>query len=125
MSNILKSKYIYLYITIALVLAFTGFYFVTVNQISYSFSDEEVDFYAAKIESLETIAKTYAEVNPDIFGEEDYVYFTVAELVEKGVIAPDDAAGNVLNPADDSKNLNDLKIKITVKNGKVESKVLN
>ena len=82
----LTGKYMFLYISIAVVILFSGFYFVTINKISYAFSDSNVNFYEEKIKSIANLAKTYAEYNKDIFGEEDYVYFTVAELVEKGVL---------------------------------------
>lgn len=121
----LTGKYMFLYISIAVVILFSGFYFITINKISYAFSDSSVNFYEEKIKSIANLAKTYAEYNPDIFGEEDYVYFTVSELVEKGVLVADTSNGDVLDPADESKTLNDLKVKITSKDGKIEAKVLN
>lgn len=125
MGNIFKNKNIFLYCTFALIIVFTACYFVTINKVSYAFEVDESSLYNSKIKMIEDTAKVYGEYNPDIFGENDYVYFTVGELIEKGVIASDNDKGELKDPNSDVKVLNDLKVKITNKDGIIKAEVLN
>ena len=95
-------------------------YFILANHLSYAFSvDYEEAMYNQTISYIEKNAKIYAEANLDTFTE----YMTVDELVEKGVLLNTD--GKVVDPRDENKSLNDLRIKLTLKNNKVTAEVLN
>ena len=95
-------------------------YFLVANHLSYAFSvNYEDEMYAQTIEYIEKNAEIYAEANLDNFTE----YMTVDDLVEKGILLNTD--GKVLDPRDENKSLNDLRIKLTLKDNKVTAEVLN
>lgn len=95
-------------------------YFVLANHLSYAFSvNYEDEMYAQTISYLEENAVIYAEANPDNFEE----YMTVDELVEKNMVLNED--GKVLDPRDENKSLNDLRIKLTKKDDKITAEVLD
>ena len=95
-------------------------YFLVANHLSYAFSvNYEDEMYAQSIEYIEKNAEIYAEANLDNFTE----YMTVDDLVEKGILLNTD--GKVLDPRDENKSLNDLRIKLTLKDNKVTAEVLN
>lgn len=121
----IKSKNIILYEIIGILILFTIAYFVAVNKASYAFAyDETSALYESKINLINKMATLYGENNLTLFEEEDTIYITVANLVEKEYIIADDEAGNVKDPTSDVKNLNELKIRITYKNGEVSTKTL-
>ena len=104
---------------------FTICYFVIVNKVSYSFSgDTEQEMYAVTINSIEKQSVVYGQNEKDLFKDKSSIYVTVEDLIKKGYYFADDEEGNVEDPRDTSKNLNDVKIKITNKNGKITAKVL-
>ncbi len=104
---------------------FTICYFVIVNKVSYSFSgDTEQEMYAVTINSIEKQSVVYGQNEKDLFKDKSSVYVTVEDLIKKGYYFADDEEGNVEDPRDTSKNLNDVKIKITNKNNKITAKVL-
>ena len=104
---------------------FTICYFIIVNKVSYSFTgDTEQELYAVTINSIEKQAVVYGQNEKDLFKDKSSVYITVEDLIKKGYYFADDEEGNVEDPRDTSKNLNDVKIKITNKNNKITAKVL-
>ena len=122
----IKSKNIILYEILAVLVLFTIIYFVAVNKASYAFSyDESSMLYESKISHIDKMALLYGENNPDLFAEDDTIYITVADLVAKEYIVADDDEGNVKDPTSDVKLLNDIKIRITAKDGKVSTKILS
>ena len=122
----MKNKNIFLYLSLAILLIFTIGYFITVNKVSYAFAyNEEQELYNSKINLITKCALIYGEQNPDLFKEKDSIYITVNDLVEAGLIEADDEDGNVKNPMSDVKVLNDLKIRLTFKNDKVNVKILD
>ena len=121
----MNNKNIFLYITLSIIGIFTLAYFIVANNISHAFAYDASEIkYANEIAYLEASAKLYAKQKPDIFKEKETVYIKVSDLVESGVINADDDNGNVKDPSSDVKLLNDLKIRLTNKNGKITAKVL-
>lgn len=108
---------------IVLVAVFTVGYFIAANKISYNFTvDYEKDLYNLRINTIEKNAKIYGENNADLFAEASDVYITVDDLAQKGFIINNE--GVVVDPRDEAKNLNDLKIKLTKKEENITAKVL-
>ena len=121
----MKNKNVLLYIAIGIVVLFTAVYFVVANKISYAFAaEEETMLLDGKLNSLSMMAQLYGENNLDLFNEDDTIYVTVNELVEKGYVLADDDKGNVKDPTSDVKVLNELKIRITLKDGEIATKIL-
>ena len=118
-------KNILMYETIAVVLVFTIIYFVTANKISYAFTDDAAqELYQSKINLINNCATIYAKNNIELFDENNTIYMTVNELIEKGALLPDDEEGNIKDPSSDIRTMNELKVRITQKEGKISSKVL-
>ena len=121
----MNNKNIFLYITLLILAIFTIAYFIIANNISHSFSYDTSEIkYANEIKYLEASAKLYAKKNNSIFKEKEVTYIKVSDLVKSGIIQADDEEGNVKDPSSDVKVLNDTKIRLTNKNGKIQAKVL-
>lgn len=121
----LKSKNIMLYEALSILLVFTIVYFIAANKISYAFPENSSDtLYSNKIDFIAKSAAIYGQNNLSLFEDEDTIYLTVGQLIEKGAILPDDSSNIIKDPNSDVNNLNDLKVRISLKNGKVTSKVL-
>lgn len=122
----IKSKNIILYEMLAVLAIFTIIYFVAVTKASYAFAyDNANSLYENKINLINKMAILYGENNLDLFTEEDTLYITVADLVEKEYLLADDDNGNVKDPTSDVKNLNEIRIRISYKNGEITSKILS
>lgn len=103
---------------------FTIGYFFIVNKFSYVFDvDFEEDLYELKIASIERQSEIYAQGHSELFSESNDIYLTVEDLVTENVIISNNA-GNVIDPRDNEKTLNDLKVKITNKDNEIIAKVL-
>ena len=115
----------YTVVELLVVIAVFGIgYFIIANNISYAFSvDYEKELYNQTLTAIETNATIYAENNLKLFESEKDVYLTVGELAEKGLVL-NNSEGKVSDPRDDSKTLNDLKVKLTYEDNKVTAKVL-
>ena len=121
----MKSKNVFMYITMAVLLVFTITYFVIANKISYAFTDNQVEsLFASKLSLINNAAKFYGENNLELFEEDKTIYLTVDELVEKGALLPDDEDGNIYDPSSEVRTMNELKVRITLKDGKIIAKVL-
>jgi len=95
------------------------------------FTSNKTTLYCTKITTLETDAIKWGEDNlgllPTISGSETYnsVDFTikVQRLIDEGATKPDDRELNlILDPRDDT-SLNDVEIKVYLKNNKVYAKI--
>ncbi|MBE6148554.1 MAG: hypothetical protein E7167_03580 [Firmicutes bacterium] len=121
----MKSKNIILYEIIAVLSVFTIVYFVAVNKASYAFAyDDKQTLYDNRMKLIDKSAKLYGENNMSLFEDEKTIYVTVSDLVEKSYLLPDDENGNVKDPTSDVKLLNDLRVRITLEDGKIETKIL-
>ncbi len=107
----------------ALIVTFSVIYFIIANKISYNFKGDFVsDLYDLKMEAISTQAQIYGENNQDLFNEEKDVYITVDELAQNNYVI--NSEGKVIDPRDETKTLNDLKIKLTKQDDKVVAKIL-
>ncbi len=120
-----NSKNTMLYILFGVLFVYTVFYFAVANNISHAFEyDEYQEEYNMKIDFIKSMSSIYAKNNSELFDEENVIYITVQDLVDNGLIDADNDNGDVKDPTSEVKTLNDLKIRITNKDGKVTSKVL-
>ena len=107
------------------VAAFTIVYLIGMVYVSHSFPNNDLDSsYNNKITIIEAAAKRYAEDNEGIVfvdGKKSATIY-VKELIKNNYLAANEN-GDLEDPRDISKNLNDLKITITKKNSKIEAKV--
>ncbi|MBE6140506.1 MAG: hypothetical protein E7172_03100 [Firmicutes bacterium] len=102
---------------------FSIIYFGIALNVSKEFNvDFENELYSMKMKSIENNAKIYAENHLEIFNEEKDVYITVNDLAINNYIVSN--AGVVIDPRNENKNLNDLKIKLTKDEEKIKVKVL-
>jgi len=122
----LKSKNILLYEAIAIFIIFTIVYFLAANKISYAFAyDESAHLYESKIKMINKSATLYGEKNIQLFEEEDPIYIPVDDLIQEGYILADDEEGKIKDPRSDVKYLNDLKVRISLTNGDIRTKILS
>lgn len=109
---------------IVILSVFTLAYFIIMNKISYNFNvDYEIDLYNLTIASIEEQAALYGRGNETIFVDNDTVYMSVSDLAQEGAIVSS-SEGTVIDPRDDTKTLNDLRVKIVKKNSRVTAEVL-
>lgn len=109
---------------IIVITVFGVIYFLAANNLSYAFTvDYESDLYKQTLESIEKNAIIYGENNLDLFAVGKEIYVTVDELAQKG-LAITSSDGKVIDPRDNTKNLNDLKVKITYENNQVTAKIV-
>ena len=103
---------------------FTVGYFVVANIISYNFDvNYEEDLYDLTISSIEKQAALYGENNTEIFAESNDVYMTIEQLAAANAIIST-SEGVVADPRDDSKILNDIRVKITNDDDEITAEVL-
>lgn len=103
---------------------FTVVYFVGVSKIAGDFDfDYQKELYDNTIKSIEDQATLYGTYTEGLFNEENTIYVTVLDLANENIIKSN-SEGIVLDPRDNTKTLNDLKIKITKDNDNVTAKVL-
>ena len=111
-------------LTIIMVL-FGIVFFNFANKASYAFSvDYEKESYNQLIDSIKNNTKIYAKNTKDFFKKDEDVYLTIKELANLNLVLADEN-GNVIDPRDENKTLNDVKVKITQNKGKIEVNVLN
>lgn len=115
----------YTMVELLVVIAVFGiFFFLAANKVSYAFDyDYEKELYNQTISSIEKCAKIYAENNLKLFESTKDIYITVGELAEEGFVI----SGKeyiVTDPRDTSKNLNEIKVKLTYEDEVVTAKAL-
>ncbi|MBR4230642.1 MAG: hypothetical protein IKR74_00585 [Bacilli bacterium] len=121
----MNSKNTMLYTLFGVLFVFTIIYFVTANNISHAFEyDDSQEKYEMKINLIKSMSDIYAKKNMELFDEKSVIYITVQDLVDNDLIDADNTNGDVKDPTSEVKTLNDLKIRLTNKDGKISSKVL-
>lgn len=119
-----KNGYTVVELMIVLIVFSVG-YFASViaicGKISFNFEQE---LYNEKISSIEKQASIYANAEENLFSEDNTVYVTIGDLVEKNVIISN-KNGEVVDPRNNDTNLNDVKIKLEKKEDFVVAKALN
>lgn len=94
---------------------FTVVYFSGVILVSHSFNySPENDEYTAKLDLIKTQALLYAKDHIEEFDDNKLIIYA-NDLVKNNYLSADES-GNVVDPREDTKNLNDLKIEITKNN---------
>ncbi len=119
-------KNIYLYAFIGVMTLFTIAFFAAAIRSSYAFpTGKENTRYEEKMNIIKKCAETYGEENPDLFKEDENIYITVDELVKLNYLIADNDEGEVKDPSSEVKTLNDIKIRITSKDGKITTKIID
>ncbi len=97
---------------LVVLVVFTIVYFAGVIAVSHSFNyDQDNEAYLAKIELMKTQAEKYAEEHNDDFGDDNKLVIYANDLVKDNYLASNEN-GNIEDPRDSSKTLNDVKIEI-------------
>ncbi|MGN1378926.1 MAG: hypothetical protein ACI4XR_00790 [Bacilli bacterium] len=120
----LKSKNTLLYVTLFILVLFSIFYFVTMNKFSYAFSYNEVEVSKESQNLLiNKCAQVYAENHQELFKDSDTIYVSINELVEENILPSED--GKVYEAGSNVKTINNYKVRITLKDGNYEMKILS
>ena len=88
-------------------------FFIAAASVSNVFNiDYSNDLYNMTIAAIEDQASLYGKLNPELFEEDKSIYVTINDLAQaNAIISYDD--GKVIDPRDDSRKLNDVKVKLT------------
>lgn len=109
---------------VVIIVIFSVVYFTATFFASREFNiNYDEAMYEQKITAIEAQAKLYGENTSSLFEESNSVYLTIEELALANIIINNEE-GVVNDPRDDSKTLNNLKVKITNEDNKVTAKVL-
>lgn len=104
---------------------FSVAYFIGVGKVSYAFSNDEAQStYDNRVNLLEHQAKLYAENNPNLFSENNIIDIYAKDLVKNNYFVGNDN-GDIVDPRDTSKTLDDLKIEITKTENDYSAKVMS
>lgn len=95
--------------------------FITINQTSYAFAIDSSKSINEVRKLIEMQAEDYAKNNLDLFSETSTAYITVNDLVDSKYLIGNNE-GLITNPADNSKNFNDNKVKLEYDQDKNEVK---
>ena len=93
----------------------------TISRVSYALSDDKSEVYNLEVKLIKTQAKAYGEAKKEEINGSETI--TVKTLVTENYLQADDEDGNIIDPRNDRKTLNDKKIKITYDKEKDEIKV--
>ena len=119
-------KNIHLYLVILILILFTFFYFNFANKISYAFDYDTAEvLYENKMNLINIASQNYYKINPELFAEKNVIYITVKDLINAKLIEADDEHGNLKDPRSDVKNLNNLKIRLSIIDDKLQVKLLD
>ena len=108
-----------------IMIVFGIIFFGFANKVSYAFNvDYEKESYNQLIDSIKNNTKIYAKNTKDFFKDDNDVYLTIKELADLNLVIKDEN-GNVTDPRNEEKNLNDVKVKISLNKDKIEVNVLD
>ncbi len=120
----MKKKNGYTVIDLLIVIVVFGVIaFVTISKVSYALSDDKSELYNLEIKYIENQAIAYGNtIKEELKNENKEI--TVNFLVSEKYLEAEDDKGNIFNPQDESKTLNENKIKLSYdsKNDKVKAK---
>lgn len=85
--------------------------FITINKTSYAFAVDGSEAIEEVKYLIEIQAEDYASANLSLFDETSTTYINVADLIEAGYLIGN-SDGELTDPTDTSKSLNDTKIKL-------------
>ena len=83
-----------------------------ISKVSYALSDDKTELYNLEIKYLETQAKAYGQTQIEELKQSSKTT-TVNSLIAEKYVQADDDKGNVLDPRDEKRTLNDKKIKLS------------
>ncbi len=110
-----------LLITIAI---FTVIYFIGVYNVSHAFSySPQEEEYKAKIHLIEKQAVEYAKQDKTFFDKKNTVYLYVEDLVQANYLSSD-KEGDVIDPRNSTKSLNNLKIKLIKEKKSIKASIV-
>ncbi len=110
-----------LLITIAV---FSVIYFIGVYNVSYAFSYTPTEAeYEAKVHLIEKQAVEYARVEDSLFEKKNTVYIYVEDLVTANLLVGD-KEGDIKDPRNTTKSLNNLKIKIIKEDKNIKASIV-
>ena len=110
-----------LLITIAI---FTVIYFIGVYNVSHAFSySPQEEEYKAKIHLIEKQAIEYAKQDETFFDKKNTIYIYVEDLVKANYLASD-KEGNIIDPRNSTKSLNNLKIKLIKEKKNIKASIV-
>ena len=108
-------------ITIAI---FTVIYFIGVYNVSHAFSySPQEEEYKAKIHLIEKQAVEYAKQDKTFFDKKNTVYLYVEDLVQANYLSSD-KEGDVIDPRNSTKSLNNLKIKLIKEKKSIKASIV-
>ena len=85
---------------------------VTLSATSYAFRDNTDEYYESKVSDIESNARRYGSTLEELKTEGSKV-ITVKELVDAGYLSSDNKNGDIIDPRNEKKTMNNVKIKIT------------
>ncbi len=111
----------------AILLLFTIAYFIIVNKVSYAF-DNNFDTNKLYDLTIDTIEKSAIAYGNDNLSEVEKspnstLYIDVQTLIDKSYLVTD-SEGLIVNPLDNTKNLNAYKIKLKYENKELSAEIL-
>lgn len=110
-----------LLITIAI---FSIIYFIGVYNVSHAFSySPHEEEYQAKIHLIEKQAVEYAKQDKKFFEKKNTVYIYVEDLVKANYLAGD-KEGDIMDPRNSTKSLNNLKIKLIKEKKEIKASIV-
>ena len=118
-----KNGYTVAELIIALVV-FGAVYFTIMNHVSYAFSyNNSEELQNQFVEMVKKNVTLYASKNNDFFKDGDNKYMTLKDLADLKIINVNEN-GDVVDPNDKGKNINNVKVKISKKGKDIKVKVL-
>ena len=105
------------------IVVFGAIAFFTISKVSYALSDDKTELYNLEIKYIETQAEAYGNTKKEEIKNEAQEV-TVNYLVSEKYLEAEDDKGNIFDPRDESKTLNENKIKLSYdsKNDKIIAK---
>ena len=102
---------------------FTVLYITSTILISHAFKYDAIkEEYNSKISLMETQAKQYAEDHAgELFKDSNEAYIYANDLVKANYYAANEA-GNIVDPRDTAKTLNDVKIELIKNDNEIEAR---
>ena len=104
---------------LVVVIVFGAIALFTISKVSYALSNDASEVFKLQVNLIEMQAKKYGEDNKDKIGDSGMT-ITVKTLVTEKYLYADNEDGDIVDPREEKKTLNDKKIKITYDNNKEE-----
>ena len=83
-----------------------------ISKVSYALSDDNSQMYDLEVKLIETQAKAYGSTKIEELKQNDSIV-TVNSLIKDNYLQADDDSGNIYDPRDKRKTLNDVKVSLS------------